>query len=96
MLSHFVVDCIENVFFHELCSYWLLFTSIDLSFVSVLGVEIQCIGHFKLLFSLLSLNGCPKLQMLAVEVCFQIEKKNWIGPNSFILGSKVFVIRLTL
>ena len=33
------------------------------------GVEIQCIGHFKLLFSLLSLNGCPKLQMLAVEVC---------------------------
>ena len=34
----------------------------------IAGVEIQCIGHFKLLFSLLSLNGCPKLQMLAVEV----------------------------
>ena len=69
VLSHIVVDCIENVFlspipigYVHLCRF--------IHSVSVLGVEIQCIGHFKLLFSLLSLNGCPKLQMLAVEVCF--------------------------
>lgn len=32
------------------------------------GVEIQCIGHFKLLFSLLTVEGCPKVQQHALEV----------------------------
>ncbi|CAG2229949.1 DNAJC13 [Mytilus edulis] len=32
------------------------------------GVEIQCIGHFKLLFSLLRLDDCAKLQQCALEV----------------------------
>ncbi|XP_064647249.1 dnaJ homolog subfamily C member 13-like isoform X1 [Lineus longissimus] len=33
-----------------------------------LGVEIQCIGHFKLLFALLRLTGCNKIQQYALEV----------------------------
>ena len=33
------------------------------------GVEIQCLGHFKLLFSLLRVQGASKLQMLALQVC---------------------------
>ncbi|KAK6166630.1 hypothetical protein SNE40_023278 [Patella caerulea] len=32
------------------------------------GVEIQCIGHFKLLFALLCLEDCAKLQQFALEV----------------------------
>lgn len=32
-----------------------------------IGVEIQCIGHFKLLFSLLRVEGCPKVQQHALE-----------------------------
>ncbi|XP_013794496.1 LOW QUALITY PROTEIN: dnaJ homolog subfamily C member 13-like [Limulus polyphemus] len=32
------------------------------------GVEIQCIGHFKLLFSLLRLDGCAQVQALAIDV----------------------------
>ncbi len=32
------------------------------------GVEAQCIGHFKLLFSLLRIQGASKLQMLALQV----------------------------
>ncbi|GIY06445.1 dnaJ homolog subfamily C member 13 [Caerostris darwini] len=32
------------------------------------GVEMQCIGHFKLLFSLLRLDDCPKVQALAIDV----------------------------
>ncbi|XP_046378006.2 dnaJ homolog subfamily C member 13-like [Haliotis rufescens] len=32
------------------------------------GVEIQCIGHFKLLFALLRLDDCAKLQQFALEV----------------------------
>ncbi|XP_074640124.1 dnaJ homolog subfamily C member 13-like isoform X2 [Tubulanus polymorphus] len=32
------------------------------------GVEIQCIGHFKLLFSLLRLTGCNKIQQYSLEV----------------------------
>ncbi|ELU18389.1 hypothetical protein CAPTEDRAFT_227625 [Capitella teleta] len=32
------------------------------------GVEIQCIGHFKLLFSLLGVDGCPVLKQRALEV----------------------------
>eukprot|EP00795_Rhopilema_esculentum_P013369 gene13369-4225_t len=32
------------------------------------GVEVRCIGHFKLLFSLLRLTGANKLQQLALEV----------------------------
>ncbi|XP_064598102.1 dnaJ homolog subfamily C member 13-like isoform X2 [Liolophura sinensis] len=34
----------------------------------LMGVEIQCIGHFKLLFSLLRLDNCAKLQQYALEV----------------------------
>lgn len=33
-----------------------------------IGVEIQCIGHFKLLFCLLRLDDCAKLQQYALEV----------------------------
>ncbi|XP_023933252.1 dnaJ homolog subfamily C member 13-like [Lingula anatina] len=32
------------------------------------GVEIQCIGHFKLLFALLRLHGCGTVQQFALEV----------------------------
>lgn len=32
------------------------------------GVETQCIGHFKLIFSLLRLEKWPRVQLLAVEV----------------------------
>lgn len=32
------------------------------------GVEIQCIGHFKLLFCLLRLDDCAKLQQFALDV----------------------------
>ena len=32
------------------------------------GVEIQCIGHFKLLFCLLRLEDCAKLQQFALDV----------------------------
>ena len=32
------------------------------------GVELQCIGHFKLLFSLLRLDQWPRVQVLAVNV----------------------------
>lgn len=32
------------------------------------GVEVQCMGHFKLLFSLLRMQGANKLQMCALQV----------------------------
>lgn len=32
------------------------------------GVEIQCIGHFKLLFSMLRLDGCTRVQQMVLEV----------------------------
>ncbi|XP_042910016.2 dnaJ homolog subfamily C member 13 isoform X1 [Parasteatoda tepidariorum] len=32
------------------------------------GVEMQCIGHFKLLFSLLRLDNCSSVQALAIDV----------------------------
>lgn len=32
------------------------------------GVEVQCIGHFKLLFSLLKIQGATKLQILGLKV----------------------------
>jgi len=32
------------------------------------GVEMQCIGHFKLLFSLLRVDGRSKVQQHALEV----------------------------
>ena len=40
------------------------------------GVEIQCIGHFKLLFSLLRCEGCAKVQEFALEVgafCYDVK-----------------------
>ena len=36
------------------------------------GVDIQCIGHFKLLFSLLRLRRCPKIQEMALQVLVNI------------------------
>lgn len=36
------------------------------------GVELQCIGHFKLIFSLLRLTHCPHIQSLAVQVISSI------------------------
>ena len=32
------------------------------------GTDIQCIGHFRLLFSLLRLETCPKMQEMALTV----------------------------
>jgi hypothetical protein len=32
------------------------------------GTDIQCIGHFRLLFSLLRLESCPKMQEMALTV----------------------------
>ena len=32
------------------------------------GVEIQCIGHFKLLFALLRLENCGRMQQFTLEV----------------------------
>ena len=32
------------------------------------GAELQCIGHFKLIFSLLRMTGAQTLQLLALEV----------------------------
>jgi DnaJ family protein C protein 13 len=34
------------------------------------GVEIQCIGHFKLLFALLRLENCGRMQQFTLEVSF--------------------------
>ena len=36
------------------------------------GVDIQCIGHFKLLFSLLRLGRCPKIQEMALHVLLNV------------------------
>lgn len=36
------------------------------------GVEIQCIGHFKLMFSLLRLEGCSTIQQLVLEVVSRV------------------------
>ena len=38
------------------------------TFNPLTGVEIQAIGHFKLLFALLRIDGCSKMQQLALEV----------------------------
>lgn len=48
--------CIWLVFLNY--CYWIFFS----------GVEMQCIGHFKLLFSLLRLDNCAKVQALAIDV----------------------------
>ena len=48
------------------CIFVLL--HIDIFSFCSLGVEVRCIGHFKLLFSLLRLTGAEKLQKLALEV----------------------------
>ena len=49
------------------------------------GVEVRCIGHFKLLFSLLRLTGATKLQQLALEV-------NFSCPFSLVKSSDGFTI----
>ena len=46
------------------------------------GVDIQCIGHFKLLFSLLRLRRCPKIQEMALQVLFLIIFWVWVGFGS--------------
>ena len=33
------------------------------------GVEAQCVGHFKLIFSLLRLQGANKLVNITLQVC---------------------------
>ena len=55
------------------------------------GVDIQCIGHFKLLFSLLRLRRCPKIQEMALQVLFLIIFWVWVGLGSAHqdLGSRV-------
>ena len=40
----------------------------DLVFALHTGSETECIGHFKLLFSLLRVHGAGKVQQLALEV----------------------------
>lgn len=50
----------------KLC-VWLQFFTDFFNFF-FLGVEMQCIGHFKLLFSLLRLDNCTKVQALAIDV----------------------------
>ena len=35
------------------------------------GVETQCNGHFKLLFSFFRIQGATKLQLLTLKVCEQ-------------------------
>ena len=45
------------------------------------GTEIQCNGHYKLLFSLLRLTGATQLQLLALEVCISSLNK----PVPFLL-----------
>jgi DnaJ family protein C protein 13 len=37
-------------------------------FSIISGTDIQCIGHFRLLFSLLRLESCPKMQGMALLV----------------------------
>lgn len=37
-------------------------------FLILAGVEMQCIGHFKLLFSLLRLEGCVAVQQSVLAV----------------------------
>lgn len=36
--------------------------------VAIAGVEMQCIGHFRLLFSLLRLEGCVTVQQSVLAV----------------------------
>ena len=39
----------------------------NLNFILV-GVDIQCIGHFKLIFFLLRLDSCPRMQEMSLHV----------------------------
>lgn len=55
----------HNKFEQHTCTFEKSATSCIMSFA---GVEIQCIGHFRLLFSLLRLNGCDRVQQFTLEV----------------------------
>lgn len=44
--------------------------------IYILGVEIQCNGSFKLLFALLGLNNCQKVQKSTLEVLFTCTKNH--------------------
>jgi hypothetical protein len=59
--------CCKFVTFSEIV-YILLPVHTCSNYILVTGVEIQCIGHFKLLFCLLRLDDCAKLQQYALEV----------------------------
>ena len=52
------------------CMLWTCHYAVVMSAVS--GVEIQCIGHFKLLFSLLRVDGCARIQLHALEVSLHL------------------------
>lgn len=41
---------------------------------SLVGLEMQCIGHFRLLFPLLSLEGCHPVQSSALNVIAAVTK----------------------
>ena len=45
-----------------------VYRNVTIVFSLISGVEIQCIGHFKLLFCLLRLDDCAKLQQFALDV----------------------------
>ncbi|KAK6624832.1 hypothetical protein RUM44_011696 [Polyplax serrata] len=40
------------------------------------GVEVQCLGNFRLVFALLSLNNCPAVQKSALEVLYCTTKNH--------------------
>lgn len=71
ILSYYIFKILKLCF---RCSYFFIIIIIFL----FLGVEMQCIGHFKLLFSLLRLDNCTKVQALAIDVnilYFSMNKK---------------------
>ena len=47
-------------------------TTWTLSFVHLAGTEAQCIGHYRLIFSLLRMTHATKLQKFALEVCWKV------------------------
>ena len=45
-----------------------LYPNIPLIQTFFAGVDIQCIGHFKLIFFLLRLDSCPRMQEMSLHV----------------------------
>lgn len=48
---------------------------------SSVGSECECIGHFKLIFSLLRVHGAGQVQQLALEVSKKIAWTTFLFPN---------------